>query len=106
MPRRYESPEDNAMVERNIRRLRKLRAMNQTDLGDVVGVTFQEIGHYELGKHTLSLLKARVIADALGAPITALLEPNQAEDRRPYVRSRRARRRAAVSFDHMPMRVP
>lgn len=37
-----------------LRVLRENRGFSQTDLGDVLGVSFQQMGNYEKGKHRLS----------------------------------------------------
>ena len=44
---------------------RMVRGVSQTDLGDAVGVTFQQIQKYENGSNRVSASRLQQIADAL-----------------------------------------
>lgn len=55
-----------------IKAARQLKGWNQTQLGDVVGRTKGNIGHWETGKHTPSLEQIAAISVATGFPMPAL----------------------------------
>lgn len=55
-----------------IKAARQLKGWNQTQLGDVVGRTKGNIGHWETGKHTPSLEQIAAISVATGLPMPAL----------------------------------
>ena len=64
----------DSLVGARIRILRKRREMNQTDLGEAVGVTFQQIQKYENGKNRVGAGRLHLIAKALNVPITELFD--------------------------------
>lgn len=70
------STEVQARIDREagaaVERLRLARGLSQRALGAVCGVTGQQIDKYESGKNRMSLGRATVIAEALGADVTAL----------------------------------
>ncbi len=54
-------------------RLRKARLgsnLTQVDMGDVIGVTFQQIQKYEDGIHRISIFKLLRWAEATGKPVS------------------------------------
>ena len=55
-----------------VKAARQLKGWNQTQLGDVVGRTKGNIGHWETGKHTPSLEQIAAISVATGFPMPAL----------------------------------
>jgi SOS-response transcriptional repressor LexA len=55
-----------------IKAARQLKGWNQTQLGDVVGRTKGNIGHWETGKHTPSIDQIAAISLATGYPMPAL----------------------------------
>ena len=55
-----------------IKAARQMKGWNQTQLGDVVGRTKGNIGHWETGKHTPSLEQIAAISVATGFPMPAL----------------------------------
>jgi transcriptional regulator with XRE-family HTH domain len=61
-------------VGRNVRSWRIARGMSQTQLGDRLGVTFQQVQKYEAGGNRIPTGRLVKIAAALGVPISALLE--------------------------------
>lgn len=61
-----------------IKAARQLKGWNQTQLGDVVGRTKGNIGHWETGKHTPSLEQIAAISVATGLPMPALGAPSVA----------------------------
>ena len=62
---------------RKIKELRLLRGFSQSDLGNIVGVTFQQIQKYESGKNAISIDKLCAIAKALSVDVTVLLPTPQ-----------------------------
>jgi len=65
------------VVGRNIRTYRLLKGISQTDLGDKVGITFQQIQKYEKGVNRVGSSRLFLIAEALGVPVTDLFEGSQ-----------------------------
>jgi transcriptional regulator with XRE-family HTH domain len=56
-----------------VRAARRAQGMSQTELGRLVGVTFQQVRKYELGKNRIPLARLTVIAPALGTRLEDLL---------------------------------
>ena len=77
------SPVDVA-VGRNVRIWRMARGLSQAQLGNRLGVTFQQVQKYEIGANRIGTGRLVKIAAILGVPIAALLqgadaaEPSQA----------------------------
>jgi len=57
-------------ISRNIRQQRLPKQLSQTELGDAIGVTFQQIQKYETGANRISAARLLSVAQALGIPIT------------------------------------
>ena len=58
--KRPDEVEFNTIVGKNIKYLRKLKKLTQTQVGSVIGVSFQQVQKYENGKnglHSYSLYK-------------------------------------------------
>jgi transcriptional regulator with XRE-family HTH domain len=53
-------------VARNMRRFRIARGLSQTELGNAVGVTFQQIQKYEKGKNAVAPGRLRQMCETLG----------------------------------------
>jgi transcriptional regulator with XRE-family HTH domain len=53
-------------VARNMRRFRLARGLSQTELGDAVGVTFQQIQKYEKGANAIAPGRLRQMCELLG----------------------------------------
>ncbi|WP_106796045.1 helix-turn-helix transcriptional regulator [Rhizobium sp. H4] len=62
------------IVGRNIRQLRALRRVSQLELGDALGLTFQQIQKYEKGTNRVSASKLHQIAVFLDVEISVLFE--------------------------------
>ncbi|ARO28167.1 MULTISPECIES: helix-turn-helix transcriptional regulator [Rhizobium] len=62
------------IVGRNIRQLRAIRRVSQLELGEALGLTFQQIQKYEKGTNRVSASKLHQIAVFLGVEISALFE--------------------------------
>jgi transcriptional regulator with XRE-family HTH domain len=63
---------DQAVGER-VRRARKARGLSQTQLGQALGVTFQQIQKYERGSNRISSSALVIMARALEVPPQELL---------------------------------
>lgn len=57
----------------NIKRLRKINGLTQSDLGKKLGITQSAIGQFEKGTSSLKIETIEKIAKALNVPISALL---------------------------------
>lgn len=60
----------NIQIGKRIRKQRKIRNKSQTDLGQAIGITFQQIQKYENGVNRVSAATLYSIAKVLGVPIT------------------------------------
>lgn len=58
-----------------VRAVRTGLKMTQSDLGQAVGLTFQQIQKYELGKNRISAGMLRELSRALNADFSSLLAP-------------------------------
>ena len=70
---RRTTPVDHAIGARVKERRRQL-GMSQTELGEKIGVTFQQVQKYELGTNRIGAGRLASIAGALDVPITFLLD--------------------------------
>ena len=70
-PRRPDSTD--VEVGRLVRVQRMVLGMSQTELGNQIGVSFQQVQHYESGIHRISIGRLTQIAKALGVDILYLL---------------------------------
>lgn len=61
-------------IGRQIRSLRKSKAFTEEDLASRIGVSSQQVRRYERGTSRASLGRLSLIADALGAPLSALFD--------------------------------
>jgi transcriptional regulator with XRE-family HTH domain len=62
----------DVVAGRNLRLLRGIRGYSQEELGDEVGISFQQIQKYENGKNRMSLSRAREFAMILRVGIDEL----------------------------------
>ena len=65
-----------------IRALRLSRKMSQTELGEQLGVTFQQVQKYELGANRVSAGRLRRIAEIFGVAVSTLFQAEQEQDGR------------------------
>lgn len=63
------------LVGRRIRALRLLAGLTQGQLGDILGVTFQQVQKYETGANRVGIAMLWDIAVHLKVPITWFFEP-------------------------------
>jgi transcriptional regulator with XRE-family HTH domain len=69
----------NAMdvqVGQSIRAHRLIAGMSQNELGDHLGISFQQIQKYEKGKNRVGAGRLRQMADVFKVPVNALFEPH------------------------------
>lgn len=67
------APDDgniNLSIGRRIRRRRRLMGMTQKDLGDLLGLQFQQVQKYECSSSRVSAARLFLLASALKVPIT------------------------------------
>ncbi|MGA2125067.1 MAG: helix-turn-helix transcriptional regulator [Xanthobacteraceae bacterium] len=69
MNKRSGDPRD-AEIGKRIRALRLERGLSQTELGNLLGVTFQQIQKYEKGANRVAAGRLQRVAEALEVPIT------------------------------------
>ncbi len=59
----------DAEIGRRVRTLRLERGLSQTELGNLINVTFQQVQKYEKGMNRISAGRLQRIAEVLGVPI-------------------------------------
>ena len=64
--RMYGSQRNDEAVAHNLRRFRIARGLSQTELGNAVGVTFQQIQKYEKGRNAIAPGRLRQMCEVLG----------------------------------------
>jgi transcriptional regulator with XRE-family HTH domain len=73
MAKRSPLPVDT-LVGQNIRICRLQKGMSQTELGQRIGVTFQQVQKYEKGANRVGASRLTLIADVLGVPLPTLFD--------------------------------
>jgi transcriptional regulator with XRE-family HTH domain len=68
MTRRGGDPRD-AEIGQRVRSLRLQRGLSQTELGNLISVTFQQVQKYEKGANRISAGRLQRIAEVLGVPV-------------------------------------
>jgi transcriptional regulator with XRE-family HTH domain len=68
MTRRGGDPRD-AEIGQRVRALRLQRGLSQTELGQLISVTFQQVQKYEKGANRISAGRLQRIAEVLGVPV-------------------------------------
>jgi len=71
---RRRSSEADKIVGRNVRVYRLAKGLSQTQLGEQLGVTFQQVQKYENGTNRIGSGRLMQISKALEVPITAFFE--------------------------------
>ena len=61
---------EDVEIGRKIRALRLERGLSQSNLGDGIGLTFQQVQKYEKGTNRVSAGRLQRIADMLNIPVT------------------------------------
>lgn len=62
------------LVGRNIRIFRTAKGISQTELGNAIGVTFQQVQKYERGFNRVGSSRLAKIAKALDAPVSSFFD--------------------------------
>ncbi len=62
------------LVGQNISIFRKAKGISQTELGNSIGVTFQQVQKYENGVNRVSSSRLAKIAKTLDAPISSFFD--------------------------------
>jgi transcriptional regulator with XRE-family HTH domain len=83
----------DAAIGQRIRALRLERGMSQSELGEVLGVSFQQVQKYEKGTNRVAAGRLHRLAEVLGVPVTFFYGDAQAsaavaaatEDGLPYL---------------------
>ena len=70
-----EAHEADIAVCARIRACRNLAGMTREDLATSLGLSYQQIGHYEAGRTRVSAGRLGQIAAALGRPVAAFFDP-------------------------------
>jgi transcriptional regulator with XRE-family HTH domain len=73
MPRKKPDPNDQHVGSR-LRMRRMMMAMSQTDLGEAVGITFQQIQKYEKGTNRISASRLQQFSNLLEVPVPFFFE--------------------------------
>jgi transcriptional regulator with XRE-family HTH domain len=68
MTQRGGDPRD-AEIGQRVRALRLQRGLSQTELGNLISVTFQQVQKYEKGANRISAGRLQRIAEVLGVPV-------------------------------------
>ena len=68
------------LIGTRIRLQRTAIGMSQEKLGDILGITFQQIQKYEKGTNRVGAARLQAIADALGVPVSFFFEQRTAAD--------------------------
>ena len=79
MPNKHRTDEElavNRVVGQNLKYLRKLNNLNQSKVGNALGVSFQQIQKYEKGKNGLSALRLKQLADKFKVSLDVLIDPD------------------------------
>ena len=69
MPRNSQDPRDIEIGKR-VRAMRLQRGLSQTELGEHLNVSFQQVQKYERGANRISAGRLQLISDLLKVPIT------------------------------------
>src|SRR3712207_7041858 len=73
------------LVGARMRLRRQSLGMSQTELGEKIGVTFQQIQKYELGANRVGASRLASVAAALGVPVTRSEEHTSELQSRQYL---------------------
>jgi transcriptional regulator with XRE-family HTH domain len=92
MAKKSPDPTDRHVGSR-LRMRRMMLRMSQTELGDVLGVTFQQVQKYENGTNRIGAGRLQRVAETLQVPITFFFEGA------PRARGRSSRMNTAMPVD-------
>ena len=69
----------DVMIGRRLKLARQINNLSQTELGELVGVTFQQVQKYERGRNRIPGARLWELAGYLGVPITFFF-PSEGEE--------------------------
>lgn len=81
MSQKSTGPLDKAIGQR-IRLRRTAIGMSQEKLGEILGVTFQQVQKYEKGTNRVGASRLQSIADALGVPVSFFFDQDTSAEER------------------------
>jgi transcriptional regulator with XRE-family HTH domain len=64
-----EIPDIDETIGGNLRRFRNLRGLTQAELGDILGVSYQQVYKYEIGENPIAAKALLACAVALAVPV-------------------------------------
>jgi transcriptional regulator with XRE-family HTH domain len=77
-PARPHSPRDPQAIDthigKRIRALRRDRRITQTELGNKIGVSFQQVQKYERGRNRFSAARLYEVCNVMGVSVAAVFE--------------------------------
>ncbi len=79
---RRETNEVDKFVGDRIRHFRAMTGISQQKLAESLGVTFQQLQKYERGENRIGAGRLLMVANALGIPITFLLDQDALEQQK------------------------
>ncbi|MBK0327019.1 helix-turn-helix transcriptional regulator [Rhodobacteraceae bacterium F11138] len=68
------------LVGQRVRACRRAMGLSQTELGEAIGVRFQQVQKYETGANRVSASRLWAIADVLGVDVTQFFDGIKADD--------------------------
>lgn len=71
----------NYEIGQQLRHARKLRSLSQQDVGAALGVSFQQVQKYEIGRNRISVESMLLLKDKLGIDLFGLLTHEQQQAR-------------------------
>ena len=74
----------NTVIGQNLKYLRKINDLNQTKVGNAIGVTFQQIQKYEKGKNGVSSYRLKQLADKFKVSLDVLVDPKMITSHRGF----------------------
>jgi transcriptional regulator with XRE-family HTH domain len=78
----------NRHIGTRIRERRIMLGLNQRQLGDLIGVTYQQVNKYEHGVNALSAGRLYEVAHELSAPLEYFFEDLEHDEKQPLPRQR------------------
>lgn len=78
---RLTEKEANLFIGTQLRKARLLRGLTQGDVGDELGVSYQQIQRYEQGTVSISPGKLKTLARIVGVPITYFFGVGKSNDK-------------------------
>lgn len=79
----FKASSDNYVIGRNLRRLRRDAKMSLQEVGDILGVSYQQVQKYETGANRLPLQCVPPLCDLFGVPAEAFLDGIMKADHKP-----------------------